>query len=950
VIAGRRNFKELDLSENLLGSHEFALKPHETAGMALGSLLSDPRCTMETLNLSWNMLRFQSGIELVRAIRVNTSLTHLDLSYNRLCAEGGDALGNALHANRTLRVLKLAHNNITSRPCCTILSGVVSCESLTEVDLCKNPIGELGARLLLSIDLKYGDRVKVDIRNCQLRVRDTSCWFDPVKPKKEYTLHLADPYERCVCIEVLRLVANPSSDHAIEQYHYKAPEDSEFRDLELDIYSAKNAEGGEGGYVSPREAELKLEEARNMYKETANRIFRQYDTDGSGGLDRHELATILEQIGMEGSNLMVHQLMSIYDTDGSGLVEEEEFVAFLMDIKSSSMESANLKASDRFVYVKSEASTKGKPPLYFPPEVGTVHLKLNSNSTKEISPQHISRRSVETMLDATKSSEDRAAIFDYALSVMRLQFSDAQTFYRVMLKELGSAHQVLVRLIPRMSTPNDARLLIAFVTDNDFEHLHALRQALGPLYSIYIGLPNGFYRLNLSEEPDQRCLKALIELSNSSAAHRKRVGLGDTSQEGNWTGFRNSAYEGKALVLTQEWLNNPPEKGRLEFDFININHVNMSDMEISNFRLFRIMQGLGMVHEEKRRRIFDKLAMDREEGRAVARGSGYRPHSEMRTNTMEQASNFLHNLYSTYASGRAAFVEQPISDVERQFLHPTQDSGTHGSSTASGTAAPTPMVSPKPSHAGGPVHFPPTPKGHAAAGQKGSGTATPKGQGAGTPRADAHKATGKGAGAPPTSKFFVRVLLALIVLIVPSPLVFRSSPSRCARRLREGHVGERYCRPRTGRRPHSGNAEVRPRRPVPYMRTACSAGGEVPRGVPAVRTVRYIPHGADHCAVQPRAGLDQLRLRLEGSGGLRSGHLAVPSGLAQRVEPNQGRRPHRAGSESSRRAADLAHLTGAELRRARPLLARGDFQGLAHARPRGRLVAAHLLVCRSHAA
>ena len=130
MIATRRDFKELDLSQNELGSHEFALQQKETAGVALGSLLSDSRCTLETLKLSWNMLRFQSGSNLVKSLKFNTSLTYLDLSYNRLCADGGDVLGNALHSNRTLRILKLAHNNITSRPCCTILSGVVSCESL----------------------------------------------------------------------------------------------------------------------------------------------------------------------------------------------------------------------------------------------------------------------------------------------------------------------------------------------------------------------------------------------------------------------------------------------------------------------------------------------------------------------------------------------------------------------------------------------------------------------------------------------------------------------------------------------------------------------------------------------------------------------------------------------------------------------------------------------------
>lgn len=705
MIATRRDFKELDLSQNELGSHEFALQQKETAGVALGSLLSDSRCTLETLKLSWNMLRFQSGSNLVKSLKFNTSLTYLDLSYNRLCADGGDVLGNALHSNRTLRILKLAHNNITSRPCCTILSGVVSCESLIEVDLSKNPIGELGARLLLAIDLKYGDRVKVDIFNCHIRVHDSSCWFDPIKPKKEYTLHLNEPYERCVCIELLRQVAVPGSELTIESYQYTAPDETAMRDMELLLFNPNPV--SDETNTSPREIERKVEEVRNMYKETANRIFRQYDTDNSGGLDRHELANILDQMGMEGSVSMVNQLMSIYDTDGSGLVEEEEFIAFLMDIKSSSVDTIDAKPGDRFLYLQEEnsnistsGSKKDRPIPYFPPETGIVHIKLKTDMTKEISPQHISRRSVETMLDATKSSEDRSAIFDYALSVMRLQFTDAQTFYRVMLKEIGNALSVLTRLIPRMSTPHDARLLITYVTGNDFEQLHILRQTLGPLYCIYTGIPNGFYKLNLSETTDQICLKALIELNNSSAVYRKRVGLGDTSQDGNWMSFRNTVYEGKHFILSYEWLNNIPEKGKFEFDFIHINSISMAELEISNFRLFRLMNSLGMVKEEKRRRIFEKLSLDKEEGRAISRGTGYRQHTELKAGTMEQASNQLTKLYSSFENNRHSIIETAISEIERPYLRsvtvttaPTHSTGvvTHPSSpsatarTATGT-------------------------------------------------------------------------------------------------------------------------------------------------------------------------------------------------------------------------------------------------------------------------
>ena len=421
-------------------------------------------------------------------------------------------------------------------------------------------------------------------------------------------------------------------------------------------------------------------------------IFRQYDTDNSGGLDRNELAIVLNQIGMEGSTTMVDQLMSIYDTDGSGLVEEEEFIAFLLDVKAGTNTMEVEKPNDRFLFDKdANANVKGRPVPYFPPNSGTVHIKLNVDKTKEIIPQSISKHSIEGMLDATKSSEDRIAIFDYALSVMKLQFADAHSFYRVMLNEIGSSLHVLARLLPCMVTPNDARMLITYGTGNDFEQMHLLRMMMGPVYFVYIGLPNGFYRLNLAETSDQACLKHLRELSQSSMNHRKKLNLGDTSQEGNWCGFRNCVLDGKSIVLTDAWLDDVPTKGKLDLDFVHINAITVMDTEISHFRLFRLMQGLGMVTDDKRRRIFDKLNADKEEGRAVSKGTGFR-HTEIRPSVMEQASNHLHKLYTTNTSNRAPRVELAICEAEMEYLRPSQQSTKHQSTKHQSTKVPRPTT------------------------------------------------------------------------------------------------------------------------------------------------------------------------------------------------------------------------------------------------------------------
>ncbi len=130
--------RNIDLSANLLGSNQNlnALHPDlATGGKLLSSMLSEPSCKVRSLNVSWNMIRFDSGVALVNSLKRNSSLTYLNVSYNALGEDGGQALGQALHVNKTIRVLILANNQFNSRACFTIVTGMRFCPSLAEIDL-----------------------------------------------------------------------------------------------------------------------------------------------------------------------------------------------------------------------------------------------------------------------------------------------------------------------------------------------------------------------------------------------------------------------------------------------------------------------------------------------------------------------------------------------------------------------------------------------------------------------------------------------------------------------------------------------------------------------------------------------------------------------------------------------------------------------------------------------
>lgn len=166
AMSNSKTLKYLDLSMNLLGQAEnlnTVMPDLVTAPEALASLLRTPGCVLETLILSWNMIRLDSGIDLASSISCNSSLTHLDLSDNSLNAEGGKTLGEALIDNRSIKRLIVCNNGITASACFTICVGVQENLALQYLSVDGNPIGEAGAKALMLIPTSCGGRVRIRI-------------------------------------------------------------------------------------------------------------------------------------------------------------------------------------------------------------------------------------------------------------------------------------------------------------------------------------------------------------------------------------------------------------------------------------------------------------------------------------------------------------------------------------------------------------------------------------------------------------------------------------------------------------------------------------------------------------------------------------------------------------------------------------------------------------------
>lgn len=84
------------------------------------------------------------------------------------------------------------------------------------------------------------------------------------------------------------------------------------------------------GFECPHEfltmlAPMEFEELVNM--------FRLYDANGSGTIDKHEARKILLDLGLDASMSKAEDLLALVDADGSGEIEFDEFCKFIVMIK-----------------------------------------------------------------------------------------------------------------------------------------------------------------------------------------------------------------------------------------------------------------------------------------------------------------------------------------------------------------------------------------------------------------------------------------------------------------------------------------------------------------------------------------------------------------------------------------------------------------------------------------
>ena len=204
----------IDMSENLLGKDENlnAVNPDIiTGGESLAMLLTEGDCALTHLIISWNMIRMEGAVDIGNSLRGLKNLIHLDISFNSFAAEAGGVLGNALLDNTVLQELIVSSNNLEGSAAFAICVGARESKNLRYLNLDGNPIGEAGARILMTLPVSRGTDLRFSARDCDVTIKYPKCSYDRTAPAGSYRLELSEPYEYAVCLDLLDVIAKNSS-------------------------------------------------------------------------------------------------------------------------------------------------------------------------------------------------------------------------------------------------------------------------------------------------------------------------------------------------------------------------------------------------------------------------------------------------------------------------------------------------------------------------------------------------------------------------------------------------------------------------------------------------------------------------------------------------------------------------------------------------------------------
>lgn len=530
-----------------------------------------------------------SAVKLSKAVAYNSTITYLDLGNNGMGWAAGEMLGDAIMENRTLKTLLVPGNNFTSTACVVMCVGVIENLAMKHISMNENPIGVDGAKMIMQTSIVLGSRVQLSAANCNTIAIDEKCWYKPASVCNNYSLELEKPFDRAVAFHLLNIVATHSTLIFDEvRYNDKPLKLIQSISKDREQYFDEEQKNVVKGLRMLRDAASSVE--------LGTKLFYEADADNSGRLDKDELQDVLDKIGFSIDHERLCDLLAVFDIDGAGTIDLQEFLSLL----KSQHKEATVRIKEITEYPIMAAYHITPKVKYVPPRSGILKLNVIDGFVRKKNFYTVTSLDQKYAHQMAKRIGDVMLMTD-AVGHSKLRINEAYSMYKTMYKETGDRVESVIKILPLMMSPTEARQLVTKATHDERIQLNRVKTKLGIAMRPIFGAYNGYYILDLKKELHRACLSRLLEQSQTINAKRASESIiahgrvGDLSQHGNWSSFRNEHLDSKPIIITPQLFTPMPQSGILEFDFSGGNRPDGSELKMTDKRLCKVLSNICLI-------------------------------------------------------------------------------------------------------------------------------------------------------------------------------------------------------------------------------------------------------------------------------------------------------------------------------------------------------------------
>jgi hypothetical protein len=258
---------------------------------------------------------------------------------------------------------------------------------------------------------------------------------------------------------------------------------------------------------------------------------------------------------------------------------------------------------------------------YVPPTSGTLSLSIASAFERKDVVRVMTAFECASIIELAKECghNDPQQLLFNSLPNSAVRKEEALAIYEELDGEIYKL-KTICRILPKLNSPDDTVLFIKDIGINPTEY-ELIQRELGNAFKAFTADYDGYYSLNLLNPMDRLCFERLMELTSTSRSQRidaSKLGsgiLGDTSQFGNWSCFRNEHYNGQHLLIDDAFAANLPLTGKLDFDYVSCSRPDHEyHLHIADERFISMLSREDFLSEDHKWEVLHHLTDDRKEG------------------------------------------------------------------------------------------------------------------------------------------------------------------------------------------------------------------------------------------------------------------------------------------------------------------------------------------------